>query len=256
MIGIIGKYVSFEDSYKSLNEALTHGGFGNDVRVVRRWVEAEDLEAGDVDAKLAGVDGILVPGGFGTRGTGGMLAAAEYARRTGTPYFGICYGFQWAVTEYARNVCGLSGANSTEVAPEAEHKVIYKLQDLLGVDELGGTMRLGAYACALKPGSRAEQIYGTSEISERHRHRYEFNKAYESCLAEKGLVISGKTPDGKFVEIAEIPDHPWYLAVQFHPEFQSKPLSPHPLFADFVRASIDNQRARSGRSLKVGATVA
>jgi CTP synthase len=256
VIGIIGKYVSFEDSYKSLNEALTHGGFGNDVRVVRRWVEAEDLEAGDVDAKLAGVDGILVPGGFGTRGTGGMLAAAEYARRTGTPYFGICYGFQWAVTEYARNVCGLSGANSTEVAPEAEHKIIYKLQDLLGVDEMGGTMRLGAYACALKPGSRAEQIYGTSEISERHRHRYEFNKAYESCLAEKGLVISGKTPDGKFVEIAEIPDHPWYLAVQFHPEFQSKPLSPHPLFADFVRASVDNQRARNGRSVKVGATVA
>ncbi len=164
VIGIVGKYVSFEDSYKSLNEALTHGGFGNDVRVVRRWVEAEDLEAGDVDAKLAGVDGILVPGGFGTRGTGGMLAAAEYARRTGTPYFGICYGFQWAVTEYARNVCGLSGANSTEVDPETEHKVIYKLQDLLGVDEMGGTMRLGAYPCALKPGSRAEGIYGASEI--------------------------------------------------------------------------------------------
>jgi CTP synthase len=256
VIGIVGKYVSFEDSYKSLNEALTHGGFGNDVTVVRRWVEAEDLEAGDVDAKLAGVDGILVPGGFGTRGTGGMLAAAEYARRTGTPYFGICYGFQWAVTEYARNVCGLAGANSTEVDPETEHKVIYKLQDLLGVDEMGGTMRLGAYTCALEPGSRAEGIYGASEISERHRHRYEFNKAYESCLAEKGLVISGKTPDGKFVEIAEIPDHPWYVAVQFHPEFQSKPLSPHPLFADFVRASVENQGARNGRPAKVGATVA
>jgi CTP synthase len=255
VIGIIGKYVSFEDSYKSLNEALTHGGFGNDVRVVRRWIEAEDLEEGGVDDKLAGVDGILVPGGFGTRGTGGMVAAAEYARRTRTPYFGICYGFQWAVTEYARNVCGLAGANSTEVAPEAEHKIIYKLQDLLGVDEMGGTMRLGSYTCALKPGSRAEQIYGATEVQERHRHRYEFNKAYEGCLAEGGLVISGKTPDGKFVEIAEIPDHPWYVAVQFHPEFKSKPLSPHPLFAGFVGASVANRKNRREQSASVGVTV-
>jgi CTP synthase len=252
VIGIIGKYVSFEDSYKSLNEALTHGGFGNDVKVVRRWVEAEDLEKGDVDRLLGGVDGILVPGGFGARGTGGMVAAAEYARRTGTPYFGICYGFQWAVTEYARNVCGLPAASSTEVDPEAEHKVIYKLQDLLGVDEMGGTMRLGAYTCELRPGSRAAAIYGATEVLERHRHRYEFNKEYEGCLTQGGLVISGKTPDGKFVEIAEIPDHPWYVAVQFHPEFKSKPLAPHPLFADFVRASLDNRRARaSGRETAV-----
>ena len=243
-IGIIGKYVSFEDSYKSLNEALTHGGFGNDVKVNRRWVESEDLEKGDVDKLLGGVDGILVPGGFGARGTGGMVAAAEYARRTGTPYFGICYGFQWAVTEYARNVCGLAAANSTEVDPDTEHKVIYKLQDLLGVDELGGTMRLGAYTCQLKPGSRAAAIYGATEVMERHRHRYEFNKEYESCLTQGGLDISGKTPDGKFVEIAEIPSHPWYIAVQFHPEFRSKPLRPHPLFADFVRASVENRRAR------------
>ena len=247
VIGIIGKYVSFEDSYKSLNEALTHGGFGNDVKVVRRWVEAEDLEKGEVDRLLGGVDGILVPGGFGARGTGGMVAAAEYARRTGTPYFGICYGFQWAVTEYARNVCGLSAASSTEVDPDAEHKVIYKLQDLLGVDEMGGTMRLGAYTCQLKPGSRAAAIYGATEVLERHRHRYEFNKEYEGCLTQGGLVISGKTPDGKFVEIAELPDHPWYVAVQFHPEFKSKPLVPHPLFADFVRASLDNRRARATR---------
>ena len=247
VIGIIGKYVSFEDSYKSLNEALTHGGFGNDVKVVRRWVESEDLEKGDADRLLGGVDGILVPGGFGARGTGGMVAAAEYARRTGTPYFGICYGFQWAVTEYARNVCGLASASSTEVDPDAEHKVIYKLQDLLGVDEMGGTMRLGAYTCQLKPGSRAAAIYGATEAVERHRHRYEFNKEYEGCLTQGGLVISGKTPDGKFVEIAELPDHPWYVAVQFHPEFKSKPLAPHPLFADFVRASLDNRRARAGR---------
>jgi CTP synthase len=254
VIGIVGKYVSFEDSYKSLNEALSHGGFGNDVKVVRRWVEAEELEAGNAEAKLGGVDGILVPGGFGARGTDGMVAAAEYARRNGTPYFGICYGFQWAVTEYARNVCGLSDANSTEVEPEAEHKVIYKLQDLLGVEEMGGTMRLGAYTCVLKPGSRAAQIYRATEIHERHRHRYEFNKAYESCLADGGLVISGKTPDGKFVEIAEIPDHPWYVAVQFHPEFQSKPLTPHPLFADFIRASVENRRAR--QQARTGVTVA
>ena len=256
VIGIIGKYVSFEDSYKSLNEALTHGGFANDVRVVRRWIESEELEDGNADAKMAGVDGILVPGGFGSRGTGGMIAAATYARRTGTPYFGICYGFQWAVTEYARNVCGLLGANSTEVDEAAEHKVIYKLQDLLGVNDLGGTMRLGSYTCRLEPGSRAARIYGTSEIQERHRHRYEFNKAYEGCLSDKGMRITGKTPDGKFVEIAEIPEHPWYIAVQFHPEFKSKPLTPHPLFADFVRASVVQRGARQGRALGSDVAVA
>ncbi len=256
VIGIIGKYVSFEDSYKSLNEALTHGGFGNDVKVVRRWVESEELESGNADSKLAGVDGILVPGGFGARGTGGMVAAAEYARRTNTPYFGICYGFQWAVTEYARNVCGLSGANSTEVEENAEHKVIYKLQDLLGVEDLGGTMRLGAYACVLTPGSLAARAYGATEISERHRHRYEFNQKYESCLTQGGLVISGKTPDGKFVEIAEIPNHPWYVAVQFHPEFHSKPLAPHPLFAGFVKASLANRAARKGEKAAPAVTAA
>ncbi len=256
VIGVIGKYVSFEDSYKSLNEALTHGGFANDVKVVRRWIESEELEDGNADAKMAGVDGILVPGGFGSRGTGGMVAAATYARRTGTPYFGICYGFQWAVTEFARNVCGLAGANSTEVDAAAEHKVIYKLQDLLGVNDLGGTMRLGSYTCRLEPGSRAARIYGASEIQERHRHRYEFNKAYEGCLSDKGMRISGKTPDGKFVEIAEIPEHPWYIAVQFHPEFKSKPLTPHPLFADFVRASVAHRGARLGRTLGSDVAVA
>jgi CTP synthase len=255
VIGIVGKYVSFEDSYKSLNEALTHGGFANDVRVVRRWVEAEELEAGNAEAKLAGMDGILVPGGFGARGTGGMVAAAEFARRTGTPYFGICYGFQWAVTEYARNVGGLAGASSTEVDPDAEHKVIYKLQDLLGVEDLGGTMRLGSYPCQLRPGSRAARIYGAAEISERHRHRYEFNKEYEGCLSERGMQISGKTPDGKFAEVAEIPAHPWFVAVQFHPEFKSKPLSPHPLFADFVRASLANRKVRLGQAAPSRETV-
>jgi CTP synthase len=177
-----------------------------------------------------------------------MIAAAEFARRTGVPYFGICYGFQWAVTEFARNVCGLAGANSTEVDEHAEHKVIYKLQDLLGVDDLGGTMRLGSYVCQLKPGSRAARIYGASEIRERHRHRFEFNKEYESCLTQGGLAISGKTPDGKFVEIAELSDHPWYIAVQYHPEFKSKPLTPHPLFADFVRASLEYRVEKRGET--------
>jgi CTP synthase len=256
VIGIVGKYVSFEDSYKSLNEALSHGGFAHDLKVVRRWVEAEELEEGNADAKLQGVDGILVPGGFGARGTGGMQAAASYARRTGTPYFGICYGFQWAVTEFARSVVGLEGANSTEVDPDAPHRIIYKLQDLLGVEEMGGTMRLGAYVCRLTPGSKAARVYGASEVSERHRHRYEFNKAYEAQLAERGLLISGKTPDGKFVEIAEIPGHPWFIAVQFHPEFRSRPLEPHPLFADFVRASFENRRLRLARGKGAHAAVA
>ena len=244
-IGIVGKYVSFRDSYKSLCEAVSHGGFGNDVRVIQRWVEAEELERDGAEAHLGGVDGVLVPGGFGERGTGGMAAAAEYARKGGIPYLGICYGFQWAVIEYARNVCRLAQANSTEVDPDAEHRIIYKLQDLLGVDEMGGTMRLGAYECRLVPGSLAEKIYGRSVASERHRHRYELNQAYEERLREAGMVITGKTPDGKFAEIAEIPGHPWFVAVQFHPEFKSQPLSPHPLFKDFVRASLERRKAQS-----------
>ena len=244
VVGIVGKYVSFEDSYKSLNEALSHGGFANDVRVVRRWIEAEDLEAGGGEAAFRDVDGVLVPGGFGHRGTGGMIAAAEHCRLSGTPYFGICYGFQWAVVEYARHVCGLAGASSTEVDPEAEHRVIYKLQDLLGVEDLGGTMRLGSYPCLLAPGSRAAAAYGATEIRERHRHRYEFNQAYAEVLTRAGLNISGRTPDGKFVEVAEISDHPWFVAVQYHPEFRSRPLAPHPLFAGFVGAALENRRRR------------
>jgi CTP synthase len=254
-IGIVGKYVTFEDSYKSLNEALSHGGFGNDVKVVRRWIESDELDSLNAAEKLGGVDGILVPGGFGSRGTSGMVAAAEYARKTGIPYFGICYGFQWAVVEFARNVCGLAGASSTEVDPETPHRIIYKLQDLLGVEEMGGTMRLGSYVCRLKPGSRAAAIYGVSEVSERHRHRYEFNQAYLETIERHGLVVSGLTPDGKFVEIAELPEHPWFVAVQYHPEFKSTPLTPHPLFKDFVRASLARQRERSATGVRAEATV-
>jgi CTP synthase len=236
-IHVVGKYTGYEDSYKSLNEAVYHGGFANRLKVRLNWVEAEALEREGGAGLLQGAHGILVPGGFGSRGTRGMMKAAEYARQHQVPFFGICYGFQWATVEYARNVCGLDGADSTEVDENAPHKVIYKLRDLLGVDDLGGTMRLGSYPCELAPGSRAAEVYGTSLIHERHRHRFEFNCLYEPSLTENGMKVSGRSPDGKFVEIAELPAHPWFIAVQFHPEFQSRPLRPHPLFASFVEAA-------------------
>jgi CTP synthase len=245
-IHVVGKYVGYEDSYKSLNEALYHGGFRHGLAVDIQWVEAEALEADDGERLLDGADGVLVPGGFGDRGSRGMMRAAQIARERGIPYFGICYGFQWAAVEFARNVCGIAGADSTECDPDAPDKVIYKLRDLLGVDDLGGTMRLGSYPCRLVSGSKAHGIYGSDEVQERHRHRYEFNRTYESALADRGLVFSGRSPDGKFVETIELSDHPWFVAVQFHPEFHSKPLRPHPLFADFVRASYAHQtEARS-----------
>ncbi len=236
-VHVVGKYVGYEDSYKSLNEALYHGGFPHRLKVHIKWIEAEALEAPNGASLLDDADGILVPGGFGDRGTRGMMQAAQIARERGVPYFGICYGFQWATVEYARHVAGLADADSTECAPDTPTKLIYKLRDLLGVDELGGTMRLGSYACELAPGSLAARVYGASHIHERHRHRYEFNCLYERTLTEHGLRISGRSPDGKFVEIAELPSHPWFIAVQFHPEFQSKPHKPHPLFASFVEAS-------------------
>ena len=235
-IGVVGKYVSLREAYKSLNEALTHGGIAHQLRVRLRWIEAEDLENGNLSA-LEGVDGVLVPGGFGPRGTEGMASAAGWARKKRVPYFGICYGFQWAVVEFARSVTGLSEASSTECHPESPAKVILKLRDLVDVEEMGGTMRLGAYECILQDGSLAASVYGASKVSERHRHRYEFNQEFEKALSDAGLEFSGRTPDGKFVEIAEIPDHPWFLAVQFHPEFKSRPLAPHPLFREFIGAS-------------------
>jgi CTP synthase len=244
-IHVVGKYVGYEDSYKSLNEALYHGGFAHRTRVNIKWVEAEALEAPGGEALLAEADGVLVPGGFGDRGTRGMMRAAQIARERKIPYFGICYGFQWAAVEYARHVAGLPDADSTECAPDTPVNVIYKLRDLLGVDDLGGTMRLGAYPCQLAPGSRAQRIYGATLIHERHRHRYEFNCLFEPALTAHGFRISGRSPDGRFVEIAELADHPWYVAVQFHPEFKSKPTSPHPLFASFVEAASAHQRARA-----------
>jgi CTP synthase len=225
---------------------MTHGGFPHGLKVKFRWVEAEALEDPEGARLLDGADGILVPGGFGNRGTRGMMRAAEVGRTRGIPFFGICYGFQWAVVEYARNVAGLTEADSTECNEQAPDKIIFKLRDLLGVDDLGGTMRLGQYACDLAPGSLAHQVYGTGTIYERHRHRYEFNPAYEPILSAAGLRISGRSPDGKFIEIAELPGHPWFIAVQFHPEFKSKPLRPHPLFAGFVGASHQHKLARLG----------
>jgi CTP synthase len=241
VIHVVGKYTGYEDSYKSLNEAVFHGGFKHRLRVRLNWVEAEALERDNGAALLDGAHGILVPGGFGSRGTRGMMKAAEHARRHGIPFFGICYGFQWATVEFARNVCGLEGADSTEVDENAPHKVIYKLRDLMDVDDLGGTMRLGSYPCELVAGSHAQRIYGRRHIDERHRHRFEFNCLYESELAAKGMIVSGRSPDGKFVEIAEVPGHPWFIAVQFHPEFQSRPLTPHPLFASFVEAAYQHK---------------
>jgi len=245
-IGIVGKYVEYEDSYKSLKEALVHGAVSQNLKLNVDWIEAEGLESKDqsVQAQLESVDGILVPGGFGKRGIEGMLKGIQHARENNVPYFGICLGMQTACIEFARNVCGLEQANSSEFDPATPHRVIYKLRELRGVEELGGTMRLGAWACRLESGSLAQQAYGQSEISERHRHRYEFNREYESTLTAGGLRISGSTPDGTYVEIIEIPSHPFFVGCQFHPEFKSKPLEPHPLFTAFIRASYENRTAR------------
>jgi CTP synthase len=239
-IAIVGKYVEYEDSYKSLKEALVHGALAHNLKLRVTWLEAEGLETPDYVAQLEGFDGILVPGGFGKRGIEGMLNAIRYARETGTPYFGICLGMQTACIEYARNVCGLKDANSGEFDPATPYRIIYKLRELTGVEEMGGTMRLGAWDCVLEPGSLAAHAYGAHEISERHRHRYEFNREYEAVLTGGGLRITGTTPDSTYVEIVEIPTHPFFLGCQFHPEFKSKPLEPHPIFRDFIAASYQN----------------
>ena len=250
-IAIVGKYVEYEDSYKSLKEALVHGALSHNLKLQVTWIEAEGLEAKDPDGaptypqQLSGFDGILVPGGFGKRGIEGMLNAIRYAREHEVPYFGICLGMQTACIEYARNVCGLAGANSGEFDPATPHRIIYKLRELTGVEEMGGTMRLGAWTCVLEPGSLAANAYGTNEISERHRHRYEFNREYEAVLTGAGLRLTGTTPDATYVEIVEIPEHPFFLGCQFHPEFKSKPLEPHPLFRDFIGASYKHRLTES-----------
>ncbi len=244
-VGIVGKYVEFPDSYKSLNEALLHGGTANDAAVELVYIDAEGLEEGNWPRELFDVDSLLVPIGFGQRGTEGKIRSIRYAREHRVPFFGICLGMQCMVIEYARNVCGIREATSSEFDPETDAAVIYKLRDLLGVEELGGTMRLGAYPCRLQEGTLARRIYGgAAEISERHRHRYKVNQKYLPALKEHGLVISGLSPDGKFVEMVELPGHPWYLGCQFHPEYKSKPTEPHPLFVSYIAAAIQHQKQR------------
>src|ERR1700691_4410780 len=244
-IAIVGKYVEYEDSYKSLKEALVHGALALNLKLTVTWIEAEGLEEPGYETQLRGFDGILVPGGFGKRGIEGMLNAIRYARERQVPYFGICLGMQTACIEYARNVCGLKDANSSEFDPASQHRIIYKLRELLGVEEMGGTMRLGAWTCILQEDSLAAKAYGgATEISERHRHRYEFNREYEALLSGGGLRLSGTTPDSTYVEIVKIPAHPSSLGCQFHPDFKPKPLEPHPLFREFITASYKSRLGR------------
>jgi CTP synthase len=252
-IAIVGKYVGLKDAYKSLNEALIHGGIANNARVTHQWIDSEEIEARGPERFLSEVDGILVPGGFGTRGIEGKIRAIRYAREKKIPYFGICLGMQCAVIEFSRNICGLA-ANSTEFDPRTENPVIYlmerwynprtgAMEERSKDSQMGGTMRLGAYPCRLKEGTQAYRAYGVREISERHRHRYEFNNRFRDILTSAGLEISGLSPDGELVEIVELKDHPWFLGCQFHPEFKSRPIEPHPLFKSFIEASIREKRA-------------
>ena len=253
-IAIVGKYVQLEDAYKSLREALLHGGLANHHRTVIDWIESEEIDSLETaEKRLKGYDGILVPGGFGKRGIQGMIHTIQYAREHKIPFFGICLGMQCATIEYARDKAALTQADSTEFEPATPHRGIYKLRELLGVDEMGGTMRLGAWPCKLEPGSFAARAYGKTEISERHRHRYEFNREYERTLVAAGLKITGRTPDENYVEIVEAPEHPWFLGCQFHPEFKSKPLEPHPLFAAFIGAALEHKMAKSRPATSVTA---
>jgi len=247
-IAIVGKYTHVRDAYKSIIEAFVHAGAANRARVNLRWVESTDVEARGAATLLADVDGILVPGGFGERGIEGKIASVRYAREKSVPYFGICLGMQVATIEFARDVVGWADANSSEFEAASEHKVIDLLADQTTVTEKGGTMRLGAYRCALKEGSLAARAYGAPEVNERHRHRYEWNNRYTQALTSRGLVVSGKCVGRELVEIVELPDHPWFLAVQFHPELRSRPHDPHPLFRDFVRAALDRRLARMGNN--------
>jgi CTP synthase len=234
-IAVVGKYLNLQDSYKSLFEALCHGGVANGARVMIDKINSETLEAENIVKILSSADGILVPGGFGMRGINGKIDAIRFARENNVPFLGICLGMQSAVIELARNVCGLVDANSTEFCNETKHPVIHMMEEQKQVANLGGTMRLGSYPCKLVKGLKAYEAYKKDLVFERHRHRYEFNNDFLDVLTSHGLRISGTSPDGKIVEIIEIDSHPWFVAVQFHPEFQSKPMLPHPLFTDFIR---------------------
>ncbi|HWH75840.1 MAG TPA: CTP synthase, partial [Candidatus Binatus sp.] len=242
-IAVVGKYMSLKESYKSLFEALVHGGIANEVRVEIDCIEAERIEQEAADLVLKNVDGILIPGGFGDRGSEGKIAAIRYARENRIPFFGICLGMQMAVAEFARNVCGLERANSTEFDLQTAHPVIHLMEEQKSIDAKGGTMRLGTYPCVLQNETLAAKLYGRENISERHRHRYEFNNSYRAEFGVKGMVLSGLSPDGNLVEIIELKDHPWFLGCQFHPEFKSRPMESHPLFRGFVEAALQNHHA-------------
>jgi CTP synthase len=243
-IAVVGKYTDLHDAYKSVSEALIHGGIANDAGVRVDWVGSDLFtDAAAAEKLLSGFDGLLVPGGFGVRGIEGMVNAIQHARTQQLPFFGICLGMQIAIIEFARNVCGMAGTTSTEFEPECEAPVISLMANQREVKEMGGTMRLGAYAARLRAGSKVAQAYGTTEISERHRHRWEVNNAYRDVLAEHGLRLSGQSPDGGLVEMIELPDHPWFVGCQFHPELKSRPMRPHPLFAAFIQAAVERKAA-------------
>jgi CTP synthase len=237
-VAVVGKYISLQDSYKSIYEALTHGGIANDIRVKVRQIESEEIEKQGAEALLKGVSGVLVPGGFGDRGIEGKIAAVRYARENRIPLFGICLGMQCAAMDFARNVCDLKGANSSEFSEDTPHPVIHLMESQRKIYKKGGTMRLGAYPCELIKGTVAAELYGKPKIEERHRHRYEFNNDYKEAMSEKGLIFSGLSPDGELVEIVEYPEHPYFVACQFHPEFQSTPMKSHPLFKGFLAAAM------------------
>jgi CTP synthase len=245
-IAVVGKYIKYQDAYKSVYEALDHAGIDGTTRVVVRKVESEEIEREGAERVLAGVDGILVPGGFGYRGVEGKVEAVRFAREQGIPFFGICLGLQCAVIEFAHNVLGLPDANTTEIDPKCGDPVVCLLEEQADVTEVGGTMRLGLYPCQLREGSKVRAAYGSPVVQERHRHRYEFNNAYRARYSERGMVFSGTSPDGKLVEVVEIADHPWFVAVQCHPEFRSKPTQAHPLFRSFVAASLRRREGRKG----------
>lgn len=243
-IALVGKYVALHDAYLSVAEALRHGGFECGADIDIDWIDAETVTEENADALLRGADGILVPGGFGDRGIEGKIQAVRYARENKIPFLGICLGMQLAVVEYARNVAGLPGAHSSELSPDTPYPVIDLMPEQKDVDKMGGTMRLGAFPCVIAEGTNSYAAYGTAEISERHRHRYEFNNAYRDKLTASGLTLAGQSPDGRLIEIVEIKEHPWFVGVQFHPEFKTRPNRPHPLFRDFVKKSLENRESK------------
>ena len=256
-VAVVGKYTDLTDSYTSIREALVHGGIANDAGVDLTWVPSDGFTDQEAAGRLlASYDALLVPGGFGVRGVEGMVEAVRWAREHRLPFFGICLGMQTAIIEFARNVCMLPETNSSEFAPECEHPVISLMNSQRDVENLGGTMRLGAYPCRLRPGSRVAQIYGADQVSERHRHRYEVNNGYRDILAEYGLRCTGLSPDGSLVEMVELPEHPWFVGCQFHPELRSRPTRPHPLFASFIKAALEHRQANARRDAGAGAALA